>query len=73
MNAAARLLGLLATTLGAAAPVLALAQAADRPAAGPHGYGWLWLLAAGIVVIALFRLFSARSRPPPPPTPPTAP
>ncbi len=71
MNAAARLLGLAAAALGAA-PVLALAQAADRPAAGPHGYGWIWLLAIAIVVVALFRLLSARTRRPPP-TPPTAP
>lgn len=71
MNAPARLLGLVLTALAGAVPLVAVAQAADRPAAGPHGYGWIWLLAAAIVVVALFRLFSARRRPPQ--TPPTAP
>ncbi len=65
MNAPARLLGLVVAALAGASPLLAAAQAADRPAAGPHGYGWIWLLAAAIIVVALFRLFSARRRPPP--------
>lgn len=69
MNAAARLLALVATALAGAAPLIALAQAVD-PSGGPRNHGWLWLVAAAIVVVALFRLFSARSRRPPTAPPP---
>ena len=72
MKAAARLLGLATATLASSAPLMALAQAVDRPAAGPRNYGWIWLLVAAIVVVALFRMFTSRSRRPPP-SPPTLP
>ena len=71
MKAAARLLGLATATLASSAPLMALAQAVDRPA-GPRSYGWIWLLVAAIVVVAPFRMFTTRSRRPPP-TPPTLP
>ena len=54
-------------------PAVALAQGAGGSDAAPPGrnYGWLWMLAAVLVVVALFRMFFARpGRTPPPTTPP---
>jgi ABC-type uncharacterized transport system permease subunit len=53
------------------APVAALAQANGAPAEpgrADRGFGWLWLLAAVLVVVALARMFFTRPRstlPPP--------
>lgn len=71
MKAAARLLGPTTAAIAGSAPFMALAQAVDRPVTEPRGYGWVWLLVAAIVVVALFRMFTARSRRPP--APPTLP
>ncbi|HEX9052117.1 MAG TPA: hypothetical protein VF841_16420 [Anaeromyxobacter sp.] len=64
----ARLAAALAAT---AAPALSLAQeAGGREATAPGaGYGWLWLVAAALVVAALFGVLVARGpgeRPSPP-------
>jgi hypothetical protein len=68
--AAARLVALATAAFAEALPVLALAQGAGDPTprAG-RTYGWLWMLAAVIVVFALFRMFFSRSRRIPPPRP----
>ena len=61
MPAIARLAAVLAS---AAAPVASLAQEAGGHAApAPRaGYGWLWLLVAALVVVALFRVLVVRGR-----------
>jgi len=58
----------LSTALYAAAatllPVAALAQGiggSDPVPSSSRNYGWLWMLAAAIVVFALFRMFFGRS------------
>jgi hypothetical protein len=68
MSKLARLTAALAT---AVAPVLSLAQeAGGRDAARPHaGYGWLWLVVAALVVVALFRVLVVRNRRAPPSPP----
>lgn len=65
MPATARLAALLTAALAQALPLLAQAQEAGAPVV--RGYGWLWMLAAAVVVFALFRMFFARSSRLPPP------
>lgn len=67
MPAAARLAALATAALAEALPILALAQGAGEPApVGGRSYGWLWMLAAAVVVFAIFRMFFARSNRIPP-------
>jgi hypothetical protein len=50
-----------AITGAALAPLVALAQGAPPDQApSPRTYGWLWLAAAALVVVALFRAFFGR-------------
>ena len=61
MPTLARLAAALATV---AAPVLSLAQEAGGHAtpAPRAGFAWLWLVAAALVVVALFRVLVVRKR-----------
>jgi cytochrome bd-type quinol oxidase subunit 2 len=62
MTSFARLASAISTAAWALAPLAALAQAGGTdPVPGTRNYGWLWILAAVLVVIALFRMFFARS------------
>jgi hypothetical protein len=68
MPALARLAAVLAAAL---APLAALAQ--QGGVAPRAGYGWLWIVVAAIVVVALYRLLvgpGRRNRPHPPARPP---
>lgn len=65
MPAAARLAALTAAAFAEALPLVALAQ--GEPVPSGRTYGWLWMLAAAVVVFALFRMFFARSSRIPPP------
>jgi hypothetical protein len=69
MSKLARLAAALAS---AVAPAVSLAQEAGGrdTVARPHaGYGWLWLLVAALVVVALFRVLVVRNRRAPPSPP----
>lgn len=61
MLTAARLAGLATSAIAEALPLVALAQPAGGPPPGTRTYGWLWMLAAAVVVFALVRLFFTRS------------
>lgn len=44
-------------------PLAALAQVGGDAAPAPRsGYGWLWMLVAALVLVALFRMFFSRPR-----------
>ncbi|ACG75383.1 hypothetical protein AnaeK_4180 [Anaeromyxobacter sp. K] len=44
-------------------PLAALAQPVRDAAPAPRsGYGWLWMLVAALVLVALFRMFFSRPR-----------
>ncbi len=61
MLTAARLAGLVTSAVAEAMPLVALAQPAGEPPPGVRTYGWLWMIAAAVVVFALVRLFFSRS------------
>lgn len=61
-----RLLAATYAALLVAAPALAAAQQAADPAPGDRSWGWLWVIAAALVLVALFRLFFSSPRHEPP-------
>jgi hypothetical protein len=64
MTLLARLAAALYGAMSALVPIAALAQNAGgtNPApAGTRNLGWLWLLAAVLIVVALFRMFFGRT------------
>lgn len=64
MTAVARISAALTAALTAVGPAIALAQgiADPAPTTTDRGFGWLWLLAAALVLFALFRMFFSRDR-----------
>ena len=53
----------LSAAAAAVLPAIALAQAAggSDPAPTARNFGWLWMIAAALVIVALFRMFFGRS------------
>jgi hypothetical protein len=68
MPSLARPSTVLAAVVAFLAPVLVLAQAADPAAATSAGFGWVWIVAAAAIVIALFWIVFSGRRGPTPPT-----
>lgn len=61
MSSFARLAAAASAAAAALVPVAARAQAGDASPAGTRNFGWIWIVAAVLVVAALFRMFFVRS------------
>ena len=62
MSPLVRLGALLWAVTAAVVPVVALAQGVGggEPVPEVRNFGWLWIIAAALVVVALFRMFFGR-------------